>query len=115
MRSSTREINAQRIATALDYMRRHLNEPLEIHNLSRIAGVSPSHFFHVFKRATGRTPVDYFIGTRISKACELLEKSTLSVKEIADLMGYGDPFYFSRIFKSVQGIAPSEYRSIKKV
>jgi AraC-like DNA-binding protein len=115
MRLATRDINARRIAATLDYMRRHLNETLEIEVLSRVAGVSPSHFFHLFKRATGHAPVDYFIRIRMDRAGELLKWSTLTIKEIADVMGYSDAFYFSRVFKSVQGVAPREYRSVKRM
>jgi AraC-like DNA-binding protein len=43
-------------------------------------------------------------------AARLLETTSLNVKEIADVLGYDDPFYFSRLFKSVNGLAPREYR-----
>ena len=46
-------------------------------------------------------------------ACRLLDETVLSVKEVAATLGYDDPFYFSRIFKSVNHVAPSEYRLLK--
>jgi hypothetical protein len=46
-------------------------------------------------------------------ACRLLDETGLSVKEVAAALGYDDPFYFSRIFKSVNRVAPSEYRLLK--
>ena len=47
-------------------------------------------------------------------ACELLKAGSLHVKEVAAALGYDDPFYFSRVFKSVNRIAPSEYRLKQK-
>ena len=44
------------------------------------------------------------------RACELLRNENLSVKEVAALLGYSDPYYFSRLFKSVIGVAPRSYR-----
>jgi AraC-like DNA-binding protein len=104
---------ARRIATSLNYMMQNLNKPLQVSVLSATAGISPSHFFYLFKRATGCTPLDYFIRARMRRACELLEGTSLNVKEVAAMLGYEDPFYFSRLFKSVNGIAPREYRSMK--
>jgi AraC-like DNA-binding protein len=102
-----------RIATCMDYMRCHLQKPLQIQALCDMAGLSTSHFFYLFKNTTGQTPIACFIRMRMGKACELLEESTLTVKEISALLGYHDRFYFSRLFKSVQGVSPRQYRNAK--
>jgi len=101
---------AQRVGLAIQHMVQHLNEPLRISTLAAVTGVSPSHFFSLFKSATGFTPIAFFTGLRIQRACELLRDPQLSIKEAADLIGYGDQFYFTRVFKQVIGIPPSEYR-----
>ncbi len=88
----------------------HLDEPLQISTLAAQASVSQSHFFALFKRQTGTAPIDYFIRLRMNHARELLDSTCSSVKEIAATMGYDDPFYFSRVFKSVHRVAPAEYR-----
>lgn len=102
---------ARRIEAAINHMLQHVNKPLRVSTLSAIAGVSVSHFFPLFKSATGCTPIDFFTHLRMRRACELLRNRNLSVKETADLLGYDDPYYFSRIFKSVMGVAPREYRN----
>ena len=88
----------------------HLDQPLQVAKLAALENVSASHYFALFKSRTGRSPIDYFIHLRMRRACELLRETSLSIKEIAAELGYDDPFYFSRIFKSVNHVAPREYR-----
>ena len=54
--------------------------------------------------------MEYFIRLRMQQAAQLLVASALSVKEAAAALGYEDPFYFSRVFKSVHALAPTDYR-----
>ena len=48
------------------------------------------------------------------QACHLLDNTALSVKAVAAALGYEDPFYFSRIFKALNSISPTEYRLLHK-
>ena len=101
---------AQKIRQSIAYMKQRLDRPLQVSALATQANVSQSHYFAIFKRLTGFTPIDYFIHLRMERACHLLKTTAASVKEVAGALGYDDPFYFSRVFRSVQGVAPSEYR-----
>ena len=101
----------RRIAETVGYMRERLNQSLRVPKLASMVGVSQSHFFALFKKQTGLAPMDFFTRMRMRRACELLESTRLSVKEIAAALGYDDQFYFSRVFKSVNRVSPSEYRS----
>jgi transcriptional regulator GlxA family with amidase domain len=103
-------VGAEKIGQCIAYMKQHLDKPLQVSTLTALVGVSPSHFFALFKHATGHTPIDFFIHLRMHRACELLQKTGLCVKEVAASLGYEDQFYFSRIFKAVNRVAPSEYR-----
>ena len=103
----------RKIEQSIAYMMRHLDEPLQVATLAARASISPSHFFVLFKRQTGCAPIDCFIRLRMQHACRLLDETMLSVKEVAATLGYDDPFYFSRIFKSVNHVAPSEYRLLR--
>ena len=103
----------RKIEQSISYMLRHLHEPLQVATLAARANVSPSHFFALFKRQIGCAPIDYFIRLRMQHACRLLDETVMSVKEVAATLGYDDPFYFSRIFKSVNHVAPTEYRLLK--
>lgn len=103
-----------KIAGSIAYMMQHLNQPLQVAALAAQASISPSHYFALFKRQVGCPPIDYFIRLRMERARELLESTSSSVKEIAAALGYHDPFYFSRVFKSVNSVAPSAYRESYK-
>lgn len=103
-----------RIEQSIAYMAQHLDKPLQVATLAAQANISPSHFFALFKRRIGSAPMDYFTRLRMQRACRLLERTSLSVKEVASELGYNDPFYFSRVFKSVNRLAPSDYRAAQR-
>ena len=105
---------ARRIEQSIAYMREHLNQPLPVAKLAALAHISPSHFFALFKRRTGSSPMDFFTHLRMQRACRLLDGTSASVKEVAAVLGYDDPFYFSRVFKAVNRIPPSRYRALQE-
>jgi transcriptional regulator GlxA family with amidase domain len=100
----------KKIEQSISYMLEHLDKPIQVSTLAARANISPSHYFVLFKQRTGCPPIDYFIRLRMQRARELLAAGSLHVKEVAAVLGYEDPFYFSRVFKSVNQIAPSKYR-----
>jgi transcriptional regulator GlxA family with amidase domain len=102
---------ALKIEQSIAYMMEHLDKPLQVSALAQRANISPSHYFALFKRRTGSAPIGYFIRLRMRHARDLLDATPASVKEIAAALGYNDPFYFSRVFKSVNQVAPTEYRA----
>jgi beta-lactam-binding protein with PASTA domain len=65
-----------------------------------------------FKNKTGVNFIDYLTNIRIERAKELLADSDVSIKEICSEVGYADPNYFSRIFKKVTGVTPTEYKEV---
>ncbi len=68
------------------------------------------YYSKLFRERTSHSPIAYFIQLKICKACELLDHTDLGVREIAIELGYDDPYYFSRLFKKIQGVSPSKYR-----
>ena len=100
-----------RIEDSIAYMEQHLDQPLHVATLAALVNLSASHFFALFKQQTGCTPMVYFTRLRMQHARRLLASGSASVKEVAAALGYADPFYFSRVFKSVNNIAPSKFIS----
>jgi AraC-like DNA-binding protein len=77
--------------------------------------LSPSYYTALFKRQTGRSPLDYFAQLRMRSAADKLRTTLDSVKSIAATFGYKDALYFTRVFTSVHGISPTEYRRREQV
>jgi transcriptional regulator GlxA family with amidase domain len=111
--NSVREAD-RKIEQSIAYMKQHLDAPLHVGTLAALVSISPSHYFALFKRRTGTAPIDYFIRLRMQQACHLLDATSMSVKEVAATLGYEDPYYFSRMFKSVNEMAPSDYRALRR-
>lgn len=72
--------------------------------------MSTCWFIRNFKQYTKMTPLQYILSIRIANAQSLLETTLYSMTEIASIVGYDNPLYFSRIFKKQTGLSPSEYR-----
>ncbi len=79
--------------------------------LADVAGLSPRTFQRRFGSATGLSPAAYLRSLRIEKARGLLERTRLSVNEIAWRVGYRDATAFGRVFHAATGLTPSEYRT----
>ncbi|WP_051691758.1 AraC family transcriptional regulator [Pedobacter borealis] len=95
---------------SISFMKENLHRSLTVESIAKEFNYSSSHYSTLFKQKTGLSPIDYFIRLKIQNACQLLTKSNLIVKEIAQKVGYDDPFYFSRMFKKIIGKSPIEYK-----
>jgi AraC-like DNA-binding protein len=95
---------------AREYMKTHLDQPLKIGDLATEVNLSISRFTELYKEKTGYSPIQNLILLRIQKSCQLLYFTDHSVKEIAVDVGFSDPFYFSRMFKKLMGVAPTVYK-----
>jgi AraC-like DNA-binding protein len=104
----------QKITRTLDYMKQHLNQSLCLEGLAALANLSRSRFVELFKQQCGYAPIDYFIRLRMQRACRLLDTTPDSVKSIASALGYDDPLYFSRLFRRVNQLSPTDYRRLSK-
>lgn len=112
--SSRQENTSHYINDLITYMQKHINQSLSLSVLASTLNISSSHLTHYFKEKTGYAPIDYFIHMKMQKACHRLDTSNDSIKEIAQSLGYNDPYYFSRIFKKTMSLSPRAYRHIEK-
>ncbi|HRZ97523.1 MAG TPA: AraC family transcriptional regulator [Paludibacter sp.] len=99
---------------AIHFMRENVRKRLTLKDMADFAGFSPSHFSVVFQNKTGYSPLNYFIHLKIQEACHYLDFSDMKINQISMMVGFEDPFYFSRIFTKIMGYSPSEYRKRKK-
>ncbi|MCC3375406.1 response regulator [Cohnella sp. REN36] len=101
----------QQIVRAKAYIEANYgNEKLSLQELCRHVLMSTSYFSLVFKQQTGETFVEFLTRVRIEKAKELLLGTALKFYEIAEKVGYGDPNYFSILFKKHTGCTPRDFR-----
>ncbi len=87
----------------------NVDSHLDIGWLSRSVGLGYSRFRQMFKKYTGVSPYQYFLDLKITRAKELLQTRQHSVKEIAHMLSFDDPYYFSHLFKKKTGHPPSEW------
>ena len=96
------------------YMRKELGGKLTIQDMARANNLSTSHFSTLFRKATGMSPMDYFIHLKLQKACQMLYHGDTRIKEISLSLGYEDPYYFSRLFKKYMRVSPDNYRVLRR-
>lgn len=100
---------------ALNFISDNLSNPdLSLKMLSKKLNLSEGYLSKMIKNTLGRTFVDYVTRMRIAKACYYLEHTDYLNKEIAFLVGYNDPLYFSKKFRAITGLTSFEYREIHK-
>lgn len=103
------------IHSAMRYIESHYTSEISLEDVAKHVGVSPQHFSKIFKKQTGTNYVDWITHLRIEKAMQYMNVGDRTIKEICFLVGYKDPNYFSRIFKKIVGVTPSEYATGNKV
>lgn len=98
------------IREALDFVRENYPSDITVEDIARHAGLNRSYFGKVFKAAVGKSPQQYLIGYRMTKAAELLKLTALPVSEVGQAVGYPNQLHFSRAFKNAFGVSPREWR-----
>ncbi len=101
---------AEEIDKATIYFNEHYSEEIYVDEYAKEHNISISWFIRNFKHYTGVTPMQYILNKRIYNAEALLQNPQYNITEIANIVGYDNPLYFSRIFKKAKGLSPSEYR-----
>ena len=94
----------------LDYINEHLEEPLTLEILAKETHFSKYYLCELFRRKTGMTPMQYVRLLRISRAQRLLLSTSDSISNIGLACGYDNFSFFCRVFRSVSGMSPSDYR-----
>jgi AraC-like DNA-binding protein len=100
-----------KVEKIIKYMHQNINNRVTLTELSELVQLSSAYLSRAFKETTGYSVIEFFNKIKIDKAKELIIEGNKRVKEVAQALGFTDEFYFSRIFKRIEGISPSEYYS----
>lgn len=98
------------LTQAIRCMYRNLGRAMTLDELAEEVGLSKSYLHQIFVAHTGRAPLEFFSRLKVEEACKLLKATDHSIGEIAQRVGFGDPYYFSRLFKKAVGVSPKKYR-----
>lgn len=93
-----------------DYIQANYVDDLSLEQLARVSHLSPSYLSRLFKTHTGKNISNYIQSVRMEAAKAMLESTDQKTYEIAKAIGIDDPVYFSRLFKKVTGLKPTDYR-----
>jgi AraC-like DNA-binding protein len=99
-----------RVLPCIDHIRAHLGEDITCGALASLASLSLTRFHEVFKGALGVSPMEFVTQERLRAAQDLLLSTALPIGEIAQRVGFRDPFHFTRQFHARNGVSPSGYR-----
>lgn len=98
---------------AIDYINTHYMKNISVADIADHVGISQGYLNRIFNERAKLTVQNYLLQFRMYKAANLLVGSTLSVKEIADNVGYADQLVFSKAFKRQFGVSPKNYRTYR--
>lgn len=103
------------IKTVKQYIAENYDRPISLEDVSKDVFLSPAYLGILFKKETGELFSQYISKFRMEKARELLRESNYSIKEIANKLGYKDIRNFSKLFKNIVGVKPTEYRKLYRL
>lgn len=92
------------------YIEQNYQKPIDLNLIADHFSFSPSYLTKIFVKYTNITPSKYIMNYRINIAKQLLRDSSLTINMVANMVGYTDPFHFSKTFKQVVGSSPANYR-----
>ena len=100
---------------AIEYIEDHPEEPLGNRLLAGLCSMSEAYFIRQFRALAGQSPGRYVLERRITLAEQRLLFTAASIDQIAEGLGFGNRFYFSRMFTRQVGISPAAYRKAVRV
>lgn len=109
LRSQRQGYKDQIIRQIKSYIQANLSQRLTLNNVAAVFGFSPNYLSQLFARQAGCTFVEYVNGEKIRAAKEMMREENVKVYEIAERLGFENAFYFSKVFKKIEGCSPREY------
>ena len=98
-------------AAARRYIDSHFRENISLDQLAAIVHINKYHLVHSFTKAYGVSPINYLLSLRLQECRYLLQSSEYTMSQIAQIVGFSSPCYFSQVFHKAMGMSPREYRN----
>lgn len=98
------------VRKAIDFIRINLNQPISLDYISSALCLNSSELSRQFKKETGETIIEYINKRRINSSLFLLDNDELSITDVSFMVGYNDVNYFTKVFKKLKGMTPSQYK-----
>jgi len=102
------------VREATSFIEQNFQNDISVEDIAAFCNLNRSYFGKIFRDAVGKSPQEFLINYRMTKAAELLKLSELSIKDISNAVGYPSQLHFSRAFKNTFGIPPREWRAEHK-
>lgn len=103
------------VREAIAFIEQNFQNDISVEDIADTCGLNRSYFGKIFKDAVGKTPQEFLMSYRMTKAAELLKLTQLSIGDIGNAVGYDNPLHFSRAFKNVYRISPREWRNQNRI
>lgn len=102
--------NSLQLENAIEYVERNYPNNFKIADLANECHMSETHFRRVFQEKMNMTPVEYVNFVRVKKACELIDKTDISMEDVAEKVGFITPSTFNRNFRRIIGTSPYQWK-----
>lgn len=103
------------VREALSFIEQNFQNDISVEDIAAFCNLNRSYFGKIFRACVGKSPQEFLIHYRMTKAAELLKLTELSVGDISNAVGYPNLLHFSRAFKNVYGLSPRTWRSENKL
>lgn len=99
------------IMQARDYIERNFRQvSCTVKSVADKVQIDRTYLYRLFKEETGFSVIEYINNCRIGRACTMLNNTNVQIKDVALSVGFSDQLYFSKVFRKLKGITPTEYR-----
>ncbi len=103
------------VREATSFIEQNFQNDISVEDIAAFCNLNRSYFGKIFRDAVGKSPQEFLIQYRMTKAAELLKLTELAVKDISNAVGYPNQLHFSRAFKSIYGISPRQWRAESRI
>lgn len=110
IRNSLNKKNHKEIQVVKNYMKINYHKNITLDDLVELVHINKFYLIRIFKQEVGMSPIDYLIHVRIDEAQKMLRNTNIAIADIAHLVGFQSPSHFSKTFRELSNMTPSQYR-----